>query len=353
MRRIEANRSSNAPWIAALVVLVLVAVALLVYMFWPNEAAPSGDLTDTSAGSSPAATAPTSTSTVTTRPTTTTEPQPALPLDFDLDLAMSHMEALSVGIGVREAGSENEGAAADYVAGCLEDSGYVVDVTEVSLPNGGTSHNVRATKAGASPMVVLVSAHLDSKVPSPGANDDGSGVGIVLELARDFRDADITATIQFVFFGAEEDLDLYPGQYHAGSRQFVREMTTDERSALVGMISVDMVAYGDEFLVRNMGKSSYTLVDMLLTCASEYGLPVQPDRDPTTSDYSDHEAFEVAGYPVAWLYRQEDASCHTAGDTYEHCDPQAVRQTGEMLRGFLLDLTEADLWMLARARQLD
>lgn len=372
MRRVENRRSSNAGWATAAIVLLLVAAGLAAYAFWPGGS-PSlgplscgGDTTTTTANPAtiststppPPATAPSGVSTSTPPPTpsiasTTTEPLPVLPLDFDTNLAMSHIQMLAGEIGVRKAGDDNEQTAALYAANYLESLGYAVEITEVLLPDGGISRNVQAVKTGTSPLTILIGAHLDSKPPSPGANDDASGVAVVLELARDFHDADVTAGLAFVLFGAEEFIDADPDHSRFGSRQFVQDMTDEERADLVGMISVDMIAYGEEILVRNMGRSSPLLGDMLLTYAEDLGLPVRYSLDEASTGCSDHEAFEAAGYPVAWLECYEDPHYHTEGDTYEHCDPDLVRQTGEMLRGFLLGLTEADLWMLANARELD
>ena len=46
--------------------------------------------------------------------------------------------------------------------------------------------------------LVVVGAHIDTKAGAPGGNDNASGVGVVLELARDLHDADTAATIEFV-----------------------------------------------------------------------------------------------------------------------------------------------------------
>jgi Zn-dependent M28 family amino/carboxypeptidase len=266
---------------------------------------------------------------------------------------MSHIEALAADIGIRKEGTEAEAAGAQYAADYLEGLGYTVEVTDVPLPNGLVSHNVRAVKEGASPMVVVVGGHLDSKSTSPGANDNASGCALVLELARDFRDADVQATLEFVLFGAEEITGNDSSQHHHGSRRYVATMSEDQRSALVGMISADLVAYGDELLVRTMGRGPSLLADMLLAFSADAGIASRYEQDPGSSGWSDHEAFELAGYPVAWLEWQDDPAYHTAGDTFEHCDPQVLGQTGRMLRDFLLGLTGEDLSQLADARESD
>lgn len=60
--------------------------------------------------------------------------------------------------------------------------------------------------------IFLISAHLDSRVtdvmnrtsPAPGANDDGSGVGAVIEAARILSKSSFPASVVFVAFSGEE-----------------------------------------------------------------------------------------------------------------------------------------------------
>lgn len=60
--------------------------------------------------------------------------------------------------------------------------------------------------------IFLISAHLDSRVtdvmnrtsPAPGANDDGSGVGAVIEAARILSKSSFPASVVFVTFSGEE-----------------------------------------------------------------------------------------------------------------------------------------------------
>jgi aminopeptidase YwaD len=364
MKRTRRKRRADTPWLVAALVLVLIAAGLAVFAFWPDGSPPG-------AGNLPVATT-TAPATATTMPvgpdpvatsvpvpsstslsTTTTEPPPTPPLAFDTGLAMEHIRALATVIGVRPSGSEAENAAVSYAADYLAGLGYSVVVTDVPLPNGKTSHNVRAVRPGSSPWVLTLGGHLDSKTTTPGGNDNASGVAVVLELARDLVDADITPTVEFVLFGAEEIIGSDKNHHHYGSRRYVEDMTEQQRAALAGMVSVDMVGYGQELTIRNMGRGPQLLTDLLLASAAERGISSSYSRDTGPTGWSDHEAFEDAGYPVAWLEWQDDPTYHKAGDTYEHCDSEVVRQSGEMLLDFLAGLSEAALASLAEVRTLE
>jgi Zn-dependent M28 family amino/carboxypeptidase len=67
--------------------------------------------------------------------------------------------------------------------------------------------------------IVLVGAHYDSAPGTPGANDNASGVAVLLELARSFIDIRPGRTIRFVAFVNEEppyfQTDLMGSRVHA------------------------------------------------------------------------------------------------------------------------------------------
>ena len=86
--------------------------------------------------------------------------------------------------------------------------------------------------------VVEVCAHYDSVIPSPGADDNASGVAGLLELARVLRNTQPQKTIRFCFFAAEE-----PGLQ--GSTAHVAAMTESEREQFVALIDLEMIGYTD------------------------------------------------------------------------------------------------------------
>ncbi len=263
---------------------------------------------------------------------------------------MNHVGKLAAEIGVRRGGTEAEAEAAQYAAGYLNGLGYEAVLTDVPVPNGLTSHNVIAVKKGSSPLTVVIGGHMDSKEPSPGGNDNASGSAAVLELARDVMGADISPTVVFVLFGNEEMIDTDPDHHHYGSRAYVQQMTAADRGLVVAMISLDMVGYGDTFTVRTMSQGPRRLRDMLEAYARATGVSLTYVKDPSSFGYSDHEPFELAGYPAAWLEWREDPLYHTTGDTYEHCSAARIQEAGAFVLGFLADLSPGDLEDLQAAK---
>jgi hypothetical protein len=377
-RQAEARRRRRRRVVGLAAALVLIAAAGLGSWYvgrgWdpsPGAAEQAGNGAVTSLPAPPPTTAPAPTTppasplTVTTAappapastvasaaPTTTTVTTPAArPVaSFDIHQTMTHVRFFADDLGVRRGGTEAEWKASRYAADLLGSLGYETKVVEVPIPNGLTSHNVIATRPGASPLTVLIGAHIDSKKPSPGGNDNASGAAAVLELARAVAAADLVPTVVFVLFGNEEMIDSDPDHHHYGSRAYVADMTPAQRADLVAMISLDMIGYGDVFTVRTMGKGPESLSDALLTYGERAGVELVYLRDPSSFGYSDHEPFELAGYPAVWLEWREDPLYHTSGDTASHVDPARIETAGTLVLGFLAKLTEGDLRELSASR---
>ena len=275
-------------------------------------------------------------------------------LAFDANAATAHLYQLSVVIGPRKGGSAAELAAAQYGVDYLTSLGYSPTLMDVPLPNGTTSHNVVAVKPGTSPLTIVVGGHMDSKVSStvasPGGNDNGSGSATVLELARALKDASLVPTVVFVLFGQEETVAGATDDHHWGSRRYVANMTAEERADLVGMISVDMVGNGQFFYYRTMERGPRAMRDLMQAYAGAVRANISYLKDSSRNGYSDHEPFELSGFPAAWLEWREDTAYHSPGDTYAHCSPACVERAGKFALGFLADLDVSDLYNLRAAR---
>ena len=69
---------------------------------------------------------------------------------------------------------------------------------------GANFDNIEAEIKGTRSEILLVGAHYDSVLGSPGANDNGSGVAALLALARRFAGKPCARTVRFVAFVNEE-----------------------------------------------------------------------------------------------------------------------------------------------------
>src|SRR5215207_2212634 len=169
-------------------------------------------------------------STVTTTPTTTTTPAPE---DFKVQRVIADISLLADEIGPRHATSRAYAEAADWVATRFERLGYTVTRQDVEAPAGntwgvdvraGNSPNVVADPPGFDPTRPhrVVGAHLDTVPVAPGAEDNASGVSVMLELARIHTDGNLP--VRFIAFGAEEPRGPGDDLHHFGSRTYVKSL---------------------------------------------------------------------------------------------------------------------------------
>mgnify|MGYP001827828625 CR=1 FL=1 len=266
---------------------------------------------------------------------TTTAPRPA-PVDVSPAATIGRFEA-DLGVllagGPRVSGSEAEAAAADYLAGALGDLAGIVFATDVPLPNGLTSRNVW-TSFGTGDVAVLLGAHYDSVVAAPGADDNGSGTVVLLELARRLQSNPYPGLhVAVVFFGAEEILDGFPNtEHHFGSRQLAVRL---EQSGTLPdwMVSVDMVGVGTDLYAVTYRDTDPAAADLLQQAAAEIGIEVER---VSRGDISDHEAFARRGVPAAFLWRPDNPDYHQAGD--DHVDPALLLDDLAVIESFLATL---------------
>ncbi len=133
---------------------------------------------------------------------------------------------------------------------------FTVKANGQRIPEDVEMANVMATLKGTDPnddRVLIVSGHLDSrntdimdaKGKAPGANDDGSGVAAVMELARIMASRQFPATIIFVAVSGEE-------QGLMGARHLA-EKAKAQNWNLIAMLNNDMLgnSMSDETGLRN------------------------------------------------------------------------------------------------------
>ena len=152
------------------------------------------------------------------------------------------VQALAVTIGPRSyMDPANLDAAADLVSNRMAALGY--HVTEQSYQAGKLPvRNVIAERRGIEEpdRVIVVGAHYDTVVGSPGADDNASGVAVLLELARLHAATRFRKTVRFVGFTLEEP--PFFRSRHMGSRVYVQALK--ERGERVeAMLCLESVGY--------------------------------------------------------------------------------------------------------------
>lgn len=186
--------------------------------------------------------------------------------------------------------------------------------------------------------LILVGGHHDTQAASPGADDNGTGVVAVLELARVLAPQPRRRGIRLISFGAEEQLSV-------GSAAYVRRHRDEMQRRARFMWNCDSFGstMGWTQLICN---GSTTMTDWVKRRFDERGLWSQPLT--AISPYSDHFPFVVAGVPSVFLHR---GNC-TAGRFFHHRPDDDLTRVSAPRVAELLDASAALLLDLANAPTL-
>lgn len=187
-----------------------------------------------------------------------------------------------------------------------------------------TSYNVLATRPGqkgsshTARRDVMVCAHYDSVVGARGANDDGSGTVLTVELARVLRNLPTYANVHFALWGSEE-IGL------VGSKYYVDQLSPEELARFSGVFNNDMVGTSwdpaETYWVLSYDGSANPVNAQVLASGDRLGYRAQMS-DVTPRGASDHETFQRAGVPsgnFSWRGKETPAllepGYHSADDT--------------------------------------
>ena len=276
----------------------------------------------------------------------------------------------------RQVGTEANKKTAEWLIKELEDIGYTVKA-EAFEQNGYEFCNYFVMKPGKSKKTIYVGAHYDA-VNTHGIDDNGSGLSVVLELAKRFYVIPTPYTIQFCFFDGEESFKTKLG--YAGSCHFCNTHL-ERRSDAVCYINIDSIAAGDELFVYGGAWE-----DGSLTRTSTYKwarrialkngidlkcLPDQVDnpnaseaitgfRSPARETGSDHHYFNAV-WKIPYIYIEANRWCEKDGsggnhETNQTCHYQTKEKALETLGGQVMhtefdDLEKIEKQFPGRAKQ--
>ncbi len=176
---------------------------------------------------------------------------------------------------------------------------------------------------------VIVGGHYDTLAGVAGANDNASGTGVTLEAARVLAPLAAAGKLCFVAFGAEETGTN-------GSQAFVAKLDAGQRSAILGMINLDMVGVGTSWLdvvgLRTSWKifGDAGLAGMARDAANRASVRTRLDTTRGAGG-SDHLSFTRVGIPAVFIHLNNDAMYHTPRDTRDRVDPANLESAGRIV----------------------
>lgn len=266
------------------------------------------------------------------------------PSRFNGTNALSEVRGF-LAVGPRVAGTAGAQQAADYLQERLNALGVIVErqsFKDVTPSGSNTFVNIIATLPGKKPGLILLGAHYDTKsgIESfDGANDSGSGVGMLLALAPILRDgAGQAPTLQLVFLDGEEcQVDYGPHDGLQGSRYLAAQLSRTGRSReVLAFILFDMI--GDKELSVTVPRNGTPeLISRVFDAATEMGVRSKFSLFQGTV-LDDHQPFLDHGMPAIDLIDFEYGSApglndywHTSADTLDKLSANSLETVGHVV----------------------
>jgi len=241
----------------------------------------------------------------------------ALIQQIDSNLVSSYLQGL-VAFGPRYTGTENCSKAAQYIYDTFQSLGLFTQMEPWAYA-GFESQNVVATLNGTghSDAVVLMTAHYDTVLVSPGADDDASGVATILAAAHVMSDYTFNHTIRFVAFSGEE-VGTYGSFHHA-------RWAYERGDNIVAVINIDMVGFAESTRGGGLLRVFQTqrtkwLSELFINVSNRYHefIDLTVEAIPNYIG-ADHQAFLDYGYDGVFCAHYDGYPWgHSENDTLDH-----------------------------------
>ncbi len=292
---------------------------------------------------------------------TTVEKPKVLVPSFNKDSAYYYIEK-QLSFGPRVPGTETHIACRDWMVEKFTEFGAEVIVQDFTAQfyTGETapSSNIIAQFNPDHENRVILSAHWDSRFigeededkdkkdqPIPGADDGGSGVGVLLEIARQIGQNPIDLGVDIILWDAEDQGQRGGGQqseltWCLGSQYWSRNKHTNKYKAMYG-INLDMVGAKNPRFGKD-GVSRYyapKVLNKVWKLARTMGYSDMFADDNTGGITDDHKIVnEMAGIPMINIINQPIDSdhsfvrhWHTHNDNIDAIEKRTLKAVGQVV----------------------
>jgi Zn-dependent M28 family amino/carboxypeptidase len=179
---------------------------------------------------------------------------------------------------------------------------------------------------------VVVGAHYDTVFGTPGADDNASGVAVLIELAHVLSDSlRPDRSVIFVAFTTEET-------DRRGSRFYTSNSGKYAAESAVGMINIDTVGrLGNGKLFILGGQTAREWVHIFRGAGYVTGVDI--DVVSEELDASDQRSFHEVGVPAVQLFTGPHSDYHRLSDTVDKIDPEGLAKVATVAKEAIVYLS--------------
>ena len=161
---------------------------------------------------------------------------------FLVNSIKKHINRLAVDIGPRPVTNElSIKKTENYITNYFKNIGLQVQLQQYKYGNYDITNIITGSQENLlSSKYYVIGAHYDSVPETYGADDNASGIAVLLELARYTMQEKISLPVRFVAFTAEESPTF--GTRYQGSKVFVKSVL-EKKDEILGAIILEMVGY--------------------------------------------------------------------------------------------------------------
>lgn len=246
-----------------------------------------------------------------------------------------------VALGPRFLGSPGHAKAEQFILNHLEGAQVEQDKFTAQTAAGPFAmNNIIAKFPGKKDGIIVLAGHYDTNYPLRntsyiGANDGGSNVGLMLEIASQLRDHPPQGYSIWLLFtdGEEAMVDWTAADSVYGSKQLAKQWAADGTAAKIkAFLLLDMIGDKDLDIDRDTNSTPW-LLDVVGRAAQRVGEQSHFFvRYSTIED--DHLPFAAVGIPVADIidldYGFNNIFHHTTEDTPDKCSAASLQIVGNV-----------------------
>ena len=264
--------------------------------------------------------------------------------NMDLDILEANLQQ-HADFGSKEPGTEALVNSFNWLKSSYEEWGYEDISIDTFSYSGNECYNLIITKTGTHypNKYVIIDGHYDTR-NGPGANDNGTGTAIVLEIARMLKDIDTEYSVRFIHFSAEE-VGLVGSNHYVDhvvvpeSHDIKLVFNIDAVGGVNGMTNNIIVCERDESAPNSNNAASAAITDTLSNLMELYS---NLNTEISYAYATDYVPFMEEGYVITGLYEyNETPYAHTPNDNIEHMDLDYYKEVAKGSLGASLYFTGA------------